>query len=1019
MKKNILHIAFLIISITILLSEVSNAQILSIKTYTSDDGLPQNSVYDIYQDAKGFLWFATENGISRYDGMEFVNYDQADGLIYNNVHKLFNDSNGNLWLTTKQGISKFDGKVFTNYTEEDGLSDEFVYSVIEDTLGRIWAATLSGGINIIDTNGITYLNTDNGFPTNNTRSLLLADDGSIWCGTMGSGAVKISGSEFTVFDTESGLVNDTVVTIFQADNGDLYFGTYNGLSVYNGNRINTLNDDKNTLSIRINEIVVDKDGNFWFATNITGGQTGDGGLIYYDGDEFTKYTTENGISSGILYCIIEDQRGDIWFGTHNGGVNRLAVEKFLIFNKESGLADNSVYSIFKDSKGNTWFGHFGSGLTKYDGTNYTYFTQANGLPSNAVSSIAEDRDGNLWFGTSEGVAKYSSGRFTNYNMSDGLVSDLVLSILVDFENNIWFGCDAGVSKYNSATGRISSPEEFKDVFGKGWVYYIYEDFEGILWFGTELQGVIKYNGRRFDSFGVDDGLPVNEVMHITQDKLGNFWFSTYGGGVTRFDGEKFQTINSSKGLAGNSCYFMVEHGNYFFVGTNQGVARFEYAKYNDLSEYKPEDFKTYTIKDGFAANEVNMGAVFKDSKLNIYFGTQSGVTRFNPNDKPRFVASPVYFTNVKIIDDEVETDTIPSGELELDYTENNLSIDYRGITFASRQKLLYRVKLDPVDNKWSETVDHQQSFRSLPPNEYTFNAMVKNADGVWSETAATVSFIITPPFWETWWFRALLILTFIFSVYAVYVVKTRQVKRRNIELANMVRERTKELEKEKNKSDDLLHNILPASAVQELKSHGFVQPREFRSTTILFTDFKGFTSTASILPADKLVDELNEIFLGFDKIMEEFELEKLKTIGDSYMAAGGLPYETEDHAIKVVMAALKMQDFIINRNNKAAMKWDMRCGIHSGTVVAGVVGTKKFTYDIWGDTVNIASRMESSGEPGKVNISAFTYMLVRDYFECEYRGKIDAKGKGEMDMYFIKEVKDNIHEVINIYEQYM
>ena len=224
----------------------------------------------------------------------------------------------------------------------------------------------------------------------------------------------------------------------------------------------------------------------------------------------------------------------------------------------------------------------------------------------------------------------------------------------------------------------------------------------------------------------------------------------------------------------------------------------------------------------------------------------------------------------------------------------------------------------------------------------------------------------------------------------------------------MVRLRTRELETEKNKSDELLLNILPVSLVRELKEKGSVQPREFKNVTILFTDFKEFTYTASVLPAEELVKELNEIFLGFDNIIEQNGLEKLKTIGDSYMAAGGLPQEAEDHAIKVVNAAIEMQELIKERNKNSAIKWDMRAGIHSGNVIAGVVGTKKFTYDIWGDTVNIASRMESSGEANQINISAYTYMLVKDYYDCEYRGKVDAKGKGKIDMYFIKERKNNI-----------
>ena len=366
-----------------------------------------------------------------------------------------------------------------------------------------------------------------------------------------------------------------------------------------------------------------------------------------------------------------------------------------------------------------------------------------------------------------------------------------------------------------------------------------------------------------------------------------------------------------------------------------------------------------------------------------------------------FLQSPIYIKNVRIIDQETVTDTIPKMVLDLDYTQNNVSFDFIGLEFIAPEKVLYKYKLEGIDANWTETNEHLITYRSLPANIYNFKVVCRNSDGIWSEQEASVPLIITPPFWETWWFYTLSTILGLSGVYMFYTYKTRQVKRRNLELAQMVKRRTKELEDEKDKSDALLMNILPSSCVEELKEKGYVQPREFKNVSILFTDFKGFTYTASVLPADSLVNELNEIFKGFDDIVSKYGLEKMKTIGDSYMAAGGLPQETRDHALITVYAALEMQDFIRKRGESAPIKWEMRVGVHSGSVIAGVVGTKKFVYDIWGDTVNLASRMESSGEPGKVNISAYTFMLIRDHFECEYRGKMDAKGKGKVDMYFV------------------
>lgn len=210
------------------------------------------------------------------------------------------------------------------------------------------------------------------------------------------------------------------------------------------------------------------------------------------------------------------------------------------------------------------------------------------------------------------------------------------------------------------------------------------------------------------------------------------------------------------------------------------------------------------------------------------------------------------------------------------------------------------------------------------------------------------------------------------------------------------------LKAEQEKSDELLHNILPVNVAKDLKETGTTIPKRHKSVTILFTDFKGFTELVASIPAITLVNELNDIFGRFDDIVEEVGVEKIETIGDAYVAACGLEEEVTGHAANCINAAQLMLSYLEERNKKHEIKWRMRVGIHSGPIVAGVVGKKKFSYDLFGDTINTASRMESSGEPGKINISGPTFQLVKNDIDYDYRGKIHAKGKGEIDMYFVK-----------------
>ena len=226
-----------------------------------------------------------------------------------------------------------------------------------------------------------------------------------------------------------------------------------------------------------------------------------------------------------------------------------------------------------------------------------------------------------------------------------------------------------------------------------------------------------------------------------------------------------------------------------------------------------------------------------------------------------------------------------------------------------------------------------------------------------------------------------------------------------------VRKTNRVIEEEKDRSEKLLLNILPEETALELKQNGKVQAKKFSSVTVLFTDFEGFTRYADNLSPEKLVETIDFYFSKFDEIIAKYDLEKIKTIGDAYMCAGGLPFPTEDHAHKMIMAAFEIAEFVdqTKKNEEATEKiFDIRIGINTGPVVSGVVGSTKFAYDIWGDTVNVASRMESMSELGRINISESTYNLVKDDFECEYRGEIKAKNRGKLKMYFVNGVNGKV-----------
>lgn len=958
----------------------------------------------------------------------FRYYSVEDGLIMSSVAKIYQDSKGYIWFGTQGGLSRFDGLKFTNYSIEDGLNDKTVLSIVEDVDNTLLIGTKEG-INLLKNGKVSNFILPEEFPKNWIQSLYKDKKGNIWIGTRGGGLIKYSYGEFTYYNEENKILkNNFIFSIYQTEDENIWFGTGNGISKYDGVKFTNYTLENNFPANDVRSIVQDKEGTIWFGT------AGDG-LIQYRKGIFKKFTTANGLTNNIIrsleignhdeliigtddgitklsngnfitiqsnegftgkivLSIFKDNESNIWFGVYDGGAVLLISEKFAHYNSTIGLSSDIVYSVLKDRNNNYWFGT-SNGVTRIKGKTFSYYDTKNGLAGDEVLSIIEDTNGNIWFGTNKGVSVFDGNKFIKtYNDNNGLTDNNIHALMQDAQGLIWLATNYGINIINNNNINIITES---NGLPTNKITCFAEDINGNIWIGTQDNGIVKYDKNKFTSFQfVNDTIPIGTVNHIMFDSKGRTWISSDNIGTIIFNEDKSLIINTQKGLSNNVCRFTVEDqfGN-IWIATNRGLNKF-----NEKIE------KVYTNKSGLLSNEFNNKAVFKEGDRFIWLGNVKGITRLEPSlDIKNNTPPPVYVTRLQIF----ENDTTVQSGLILNYKENYLKFEYEGLSYTSPEELIYEFMLEGVDQNWQTSNARNIQYTSLQDGNYKFFVRARNNDGVWSNEPAILSFIIKPPFWETWWFRTISIIILLSSAYGFYLYKTYQIRQRSMELARLVKERTKELEAEKNKSDELLLNILPAEIVRELKAKGVTDPRAYKSISILFTDFVGFTSLSSKLSPTILVKELNEIFKIFDKIIDKYGLEKLKTIGDSYMIGGGLPKESEDHAFRIILTALEMQNYIKERNESAIIKWQMRAGVNSGEVVAGIVGTRKFTYDVWGDTVNIASRMESNCEPGRINISQSTYELVKDYFDCEYRGKISAKGKGEMDMYFIINIKEGVN----------
>lgn len=979
MKKKLLFaILLLLISFNV------HAQILPFQIYSIENGLSQSVVTDIIQDKYGYFWFGTQDGLNKFDGINFKVYGQSDGLQVTEITTIAEDSHGYIWAGTEEGgLYRINGDSIKNFMLGSDALSNTIKSIFKNASNELFSLNRKGEIWKLENNDIkplvtdvSYLGSKNAF----ANDAVIDKTGTFWIATSEDGLVKIKESNIKKYGFSDGLPTKDIQSLLLDSKGRLWVGTDGkGIYLFENEEFKSVLKDDSFQNEKITVVYEDKSGGIWLGS--------DNGICQVKNDKCRMITAKNGLPYDAVYTIYEGREGYMWFGTYAGGVAQLLTEMFNHYNKEVGLVGNQVYAISENDNGEILLGTSSGGVNFLNKNNgITVDKKLNEYTGDEIYSVIKTRAGAVWISTyGNGVIRLKNNEITKYTTKDGLSSNKIYCAFEDRDGKIWLGTEFGLSVFQNGIFENFTRE---NGFDADHVNFITGDRDGNLWLSTSTDGLIKYKNGNLQKFTTKDGLASNSIYYIFEDRDGVLWIGT-NNGLSKYVDGKFTNYSTKDGLSNKTCYFIgQDNRGFLWIGTNLGLNRFD-----------GKDFRVYTTKDGLMTNEFTEGAVFKDSSGDLWFGNIEGVTKFIPElDVANNVSPDVYITGIRLFDNPI---TLAKHD-PFKYNENYFKYSYVSPYFYAASELKYKYMLEGVDMDWQISSSRDVQYTSLGAGKYKFKVMAINKDGLESENIADYSFSITPPFWKRLWFMAVCALAVGLLIFAYYKYKMNKIRKQNIELENTVHERTKDLEKEKEKSDELLCNILPKVVVDEIKEKGASKPKRFDNVTIVFTDFKGFTNTSSVMPAEALIAELNDLFVHFDDIINDFGLEKIKTIGDAYMIAGGLPTESKDHAMNCIKAATKMQDYVHDRNKDSIIKWNMRVGVHSGNVVAGVVGKVKFTYDVWGDTVNIASRMESSCEPGRVNISAFSYFLVKDQIECEYRGKIDIKGKGEIDMYYVQ-----------------
>lgn len=1007
----------------------------SFTNYTSSHGLVENRINNIMEDKAGILWVSTNSGVNKFNGTTFSNFGN-----FKDVKHILEDREGNFWFATWNGLYKYAGDSIIQFSESDGLTTKKVTVIDEDKNGTIWVGTDEGlfayNDHLLQTNNSTEDISAGDVKRftriksidKNINSLCIDKNNNVWCGTL-DGYVKYDGVNTTNYPFASAYFRSA----YEDRLGNIWLdGGKDGMSYYDVHSNSIIKVFPNLVSG--NTLTEDASGNIWFGTGATG-------VVKYSGSAFKQ------ISIASIRSVLEDNNGDIWFAGYNA-VSRFNGEYFTNYGISTG-----IWCLFKDKSGSIWMGSAdGEGLLKLENNKLTFYSDYNGLINNSPQFITQDSKGNLWIGTEKGISIFNGESFTNFTKKHGLAGDLVSVILEDKTGEFIIGTEGGLSFFDGKSFTNYSPGQTPQ--GND-IRSLVKDKYGNLWIGTYGGGLHRYDGRSFYTYTTEQGLPDNVATQVALTKEENIIIGT-NNGIALLTG--FKHVSNAK-ISGNSST------NKYFPAQNN-LSNEELKDYAPVWElYNPKT--GYPVMDVNRGQH----AIFEDSRGKLWIASgseKSGLMCFDYSslyknkNPPRLNILSVKIDNALIcwrnlldgnknieqpksqletivtppsVTEEVTTFGKPLSDAEraemrkkfsgiefdsihrfypvpqnlrLPYNHNDITFEFAAIEPDKPLLVQYQYMLEGYDNNWSTPANiTSATFGNMNEGTYHFKLKARSPSGVWGEPVI-YTFTVLPPWWRTWWAYTIFVMGFLASSVGFIKWRERNLKMEKVKLENIVQIRTAEVVAEKKKSDDLLINILPEEVANELKAKGNAAAKQFGEVTVMFTDFKDFTQITEHLSPTDLVNEIDTCFKAFDNIIGKYNIEKIKTIGDSYMCVGGLPVANTTNAIDMVRAALEIQQFMLEylqvQKNEGRIVFEMRIGIHTGPVIAGIVGIKKFAYDIWGDTVNIASRMESSGVAGKVNISGTTYELVKDQFTCVYRGKISAKNKGDIDMYFVESV---------------
>ncbi|TXH77418.1 MAG: hypothetical protein E6Q88_01200 [Lysobacteraceae bacterium] len=729
------------------------------ESWTEAGDLPLSAVSGIAQTRDGYLWFATQDGLVRFDGVRFEALTPLNTPVMQNksVADIALARDGSLWVAIHSGgVLRLKSGRWTAYGLREGLPSDSARSLLADSKGRVWVGT-SQGLSVFKGDGFSDDIVSTLAHVENATPLLEDRHGAIWFGS-GDGVYRWRNGVVDHYTVADGLPHQSVLSAYEDAQGRVWIGTRSGLAEWRDRRILRHMIPGDATRQAIFSIGGDSDHNLWLGTT-------SGGLIRYRAGRADGLGQKYDFSH--VTAIFEDAERNLWIGTFGGGLHRLHNGKFIVYGTPEGLSHDATYTAYEDAQGAVWIGTYGSGLNRLKDGVTTVYTSAHGLRNENLGVVVAARNGDVWIATQGGLHRLRGGRIRAYGPAEGISEQLVTAIVEDRTGKIWVGNSEGLHRLEGDRFRTYGT---RDGLPGNFVVAIIEARAGGLWIGTYDSGLVRMKDGYFITYR-GAGLDRQPISCLHEDADGVLWIGTYGGGLIRAQGGRFNAITSRHGLFDDTILNLLEDARgRLWMSSNRGIFRVDKAELNAVVEGRSLRVHNivYGKDDGMRSAETNGGgggaAKHRDGRL--WFPTQKGVAVIDPehietNTRPPPVAVERLRSGNRDVGLRAPV-VLPPGSA-------NLAIHYSAPSFVAAGKVAFRYRLEGYQNDWVDAGTRRAAYyTNLGPGDYRFQVLARNHDGVWSRRSASLAFSIRPHFYQTTWFILLCASMILFGIWGLH-----------------------------------------------------------------------------------------------------------------------------------------------------------------------------------------------------------------------------------------------------------